>query len=72
VIETFAGKGSAYSNVADETRLVSLTLVIAKDSGNFLKNERRAVWYRLWSHCHVLCDLLSPPHRAIFQLFLHL
>lgn len=43
VIETSAGKSSAYSNVADLTRLVSLTLVIATDSGNFLKNERRAV-----------------------------
>ena len=47
LIETSRGKDSAYSNAADLARLVSLTLVIATDSGNFLKNERRAVLYRL-------------------------
>jgi len=47
VTENSAGKGSTYSNAADLARVVSLTLVIARDSGNILKNERRAALYRL-------------------------
>jgi hypothetical protein len=48
------------SNVTDLPMLVSLTLVIATDSGSFLKKERRAVLYLLWSHYHPLCDPHSP------------